>query len=84
MQISVQPTLPSCRPTAVAAAVSIVVTSSGLWTVGHELRELDFDQVVALGVEAPTTAHEAARQANDLVAQLNRILPSLVDAPPFD
>jgi len=83
-QIHLQPYLPGQLPTEVMGTVSISVSVDGVWTVGHEVRGLVDDDVLAIGVGPPCSANEALSVAQGLVSQLYRMLPTLVDAPPFD
>lgn len=84
MYVPVQLFLPSVAPTVVSGVLRLHVGADGLITVGHEVKVPGSDEVLALGVTPALTRQEADSCATDLLAYYLRVLPSVVDAPPFD
>ena len=79
----IQPYLPGVTPHVLVGHVTYAIDSSGIVTVGHRIEDPLTGELIALGCEAPQNAEDANRTAADVLLQLTRLLPTLVDAPPF-
>lgn len=84
MYVSVQPHLPGCSPHVLVGHVSIAVSSDGMTTVGWRVEDPMTGELLALGCLPPNALQDAERVSPDVLRELLRLLPTLVDAPPFD
>ena len=84
MNVQIQLYLPSVAPTVVTGILRLHVGADGLVTIGYSVEVPGSDEVLALGATCALTRQEAEERALDLLAQYLRVLPSVVDAPPFD
>lgn len=83
MKLVVQPSLPGTEPTHVTARVYVHHSADGRWSVGVDVRDPETGEQLAGGASRSLTAQEAEAESLDLLRQCLRVLPTLVDSPPF-
>jgi hypothetical protein len=83
VRLDIQLYLPLTAPECVTGHLWVHVERNGLVTVGHEVTETATDAVLAAGSTPALTHEEAVAKSHDLLTQYLRVLPSVVDAPPF-
>jgi hypothetical protein len=84
MYIYLQPSLPGVTPEAVSGEVTVHVNRHGQCIVGWTVKDTSNDDMRAIGCTSPETLQDGASIADTVLRELLRMLPMLVDAPPFD
>jgi len=84
MYVDVQPQLPLVPSTAVSARLTILATPDGPASVHWSLLTVPGEEQLALGAALRTSYQDAAQLAELVLAEVLRVLPTLVDPPPFD
>ena len=83
MYVEVQPTLPDCAPEALSARLTILHTKSGATSVHWKVETVLTSEPVAIGAKLCSTHQDAVAVATDVLVELLRVLPTLVDSDPF-
>jgi len=82
--IYVQTYLPELRPSCVTAELLVHVDQDGKCSVGYSISETASEATISLGTTGTLPLQDAEVVALDVLRQLLRVLPTIVDAPPFD
>lgn len=82
--LQIQTYLPGYAPESVTGTLSVHVSNAGLWVVGADVKVTSTGDPLAIVCSAACRGQEGESTARDLLTQLLRVLPTVVDAPPFD
>jgi len=75
--------LPLGVPDVVRATLTLTVTHDGTTVLAHSVEDLGTNDLLALGVDAPSTWKQLPGEAQELLRALRDVVGTLLDLDPF-
>jgi len=82
--IHVQWYLPTLAPSCVTGELLVHVDADGRASLGWSVYATANEEPIAIGASPPLSLQDSERESLAVLQQLLRVLPTIVDAPPFD